>query len=217
MKTNTQLQRDVMDELQFEPSVNAANIGVIAKDGIVTLTGKVCSYAEKYAATEAAERVTGVKAVTDETKVDLPEAHQRDDQDIAEAAVNALKWHVWVPKDAIKVKVQQGWVTLEGTVDYKFQQTAAEEAVQNLTGVIGVSNLIELKTVAVPSDIKVKIENALKRTAELDGERITVEVDENKVVLRGKVSSWAERDEAERAAWSAPGVWDVDDKLEIAA
>jgi len=217
MKTNTQLQRDVMDELQFEPSVNAANIGVIAKDGIVTLTGKVCSYAEKYAATEAAERVTGVKAVTDETKVDLPEAHQRDDQDIAEAAVNALKWHVWVPKDAIKVKVQQGWVTLEGTVDYKFQQTAAEEAVQNLTGVIGVSNLIELKTVAAPSDIKVKIENALKRTAELDGERITVEVDENKVVLRGKVSSWAERDEAERAAWSAPGVWDVDDKLEIAA
>jgi osmotically-inducible protein OsmY len=217
MKTNTQLQRDVMDELQFEPSVNAANIGVIAKDGIVTLTGKVCNYAEKYAAAEAAERVAGVKAVTDETKVDLPLAHQRDDQDIAQAALNALKWHVWVPKDAIKVKVQQGWVTLEGTVDYKFQQTAAEEAVQDLTGVIGVSNLISLKAVVAPSDLKVKIENALKRAAELDGERITVEVDENKVVLRGKVSSWAERDEAERAAWSAPGVWDVDDKLEIAA
>ncbi len=217
MKTNTQLQRDVMDELQFEPSVNAANIGVIAKDGIVTLTGKVCNYAEKYAAAEAAERVAGVKAVTDETKVDLPLVHQRDDQDIAQAALNALKWHVWVPKDAIKVKVQQGWVTLEGTVDYKFQQTAAEEAVQDLTGVIGVSNLISLKAVVAPSDLKVKIENALKRAAELDGERITVEVDENKVVLRGKVSSWAERDEAERAAWSAPGVWDVDDKLEIAA
>ncbi len=217
MKTNTQLQRDVMDELQFEPSVNAANIGVIAKDGIVTLTGKVCNYAEKYAAAEAAERVAGVKAVTDETKVDLPLVHQRDDQDIAQAALNALKWHVWVPKDAIKVKVQQGWVTLEGTVDYKFQQTAAEKAVQDLTGVIGVSNLISLKAVVAPSDLKVKIENALKRAAELDGERITVEVDENKVVLRGKVSSWAERDEAERAAWSAPGVWDVDDKLEIAA
>ena len=217
MKTNTQLQRDVMDELQFEPSVNASNIGVIAKDGIVTLTGKVSSYAEKYSASEAAERVTGVKAVTDEMKVDLPLSHQRDDEDIAKTALSALKWHVWVPKDAIKVKVEQGRVILEGTVDYKFQQTAAQDAVQNLTGVTGVSNLITLRSVVAPWDLKVKIENALKRAAELDGERITVEVDENKVVLRGKVSSWAERDEAERAAWSAPGVWDVDDKLEIGA
>ncbi len=217
MKTNTQLQRDVMDELQFEPSVNAANIGVIVKDGIVTLTGKVSSYAEKYAAVEAAERVSGVKAVTDETKVDLPLAHQRDDQDIAQAALNALKWHVWVPQGAIKVKVEQGWVTLEGTVDYKFQQTAAEDAVQDLTGVTGVSNLITLKAVVAPSDVKAKIENALNRAAELDGEDIEVEVDGNKVVLRGHVSSWAERDEAERAAWSAPGVWDVDDQIEIAA
>ena len=217
MKTNTQLQRDVMDELQFEPSVNASNIGVIAKDGIVTLTGTVNSYAEKYAAAEAAERVAGVKAVTDDTKVELSSFHQRDDADIARTVLNALKWHVWVPKDAIKVKVQQGWVTLEGTVDYKFQRQAAEDAVHNLTGVIGVSNLISLKAVVAPSDLKVRIENALKRAAELDGERIKVEVDGNKVVLRGNVSSWAERDEAERAAWSAPGVWDVDDKLEIAA
>lgn len=217
MKTNTQLQRDVMDELEFEPSVNASNIGVIAKDGIVTLTGKVSNYAEKYAASEAAARVAGVKAVTDETTVDLPVAHQRDDRDIAQAALSALKWHVWVPKDAIKVKVEQGWLTLEGKVDYKFQQMAAEDAVQNLTGVIGVSNAITIKSMVAPSDLKVRIENALKRAAELDGERITVEVDGNKVVLRGKVSSWAERDEADRAAWSAPGVWDVDDKIEIAA
>ena len=151
MKTNTELQRDVMDELEFEPSVNAANIGVAAKNGIVTLTGKVSSYAEKYTATEAAERVFGVKAVTDEMKVDLPSFHKRDDEDIAQAAVNALQWHVSVPKDAVKVKVHQGWVTLEGKVDYKFQQTAAQNAVQNLMGVTGVSNLITVKTVVTPS------------------------------------------------------------------
>ena len=125
MKTDTQLQRDVMDELEFEPSVDASNIGVSAKDGIVTLTGKVSNYAEKYAASEATERVIGVKVVTDELNVDLPSFHKRDDQDIAQAALNALEWDVSVPKDAIKVKVDQGWITLEGKVDYKFQQTAA--------------------------------------------------------------------------------------------
>ena len=217
MKTDTQLQRDVMDELEFEPSVDASNIGVSAKDGIVTLTGKVSNYAEKYAASEAAERVIGVKAVTDELTVDLPSFHKRDDHDVAQAALNALEWDVSVPKDAIKVKVDQGWITLEGKVDYKFQQTAAEDAVQNLTGVTGVSNLISIKSATAPSDVKLKIENALKRAAELDGEDINVEVDGHKVTLKGYVNSWAERDEAERAAWSAPGVWDVDDQLEIAA
>jgi osmotically-inducible protein OsmY len=219
MKNNTELQRDVMDELEFEPSINAANIGVTAKNGIVTLTGKVGSYAEKYTATEAAERVFGVKAVTDEMKVDLPSFHKRDDEDIAQAAVNALQWHVWVPKDAVKVKVRQGWVTLEGKVDYKYQQTAAQNAVQNLMGVTGVSNLITVKTVVAPaaSDVKMKIENALSRAAELDGEHINVEISGNKVTLKGNVSSWAERNEAERPAWSAPGVWSVDDQLVIAA
>ena len=218
MPSNTQIQHDVLDELTFEPSINATNIGVIAKDGIVTLTGTVRSYAEKTAATEAAERVFGVKGVTDETKVDLPAFHQRNDADIAEAAVDALKWHVWLASDDIKVKVEQGWVTLEGAVDHQYQRRAAENAVQHLTGVIGVDNLITLNDdVVAPSDVKTKIESALKRAAELDGEEITVEVEGGTVILRGTVSSSAERDEAERAAWSAPGVWNVDDQLEIAA
>ena len=215
MTMNTLLQRDVMDELHYEPSIDASNIGVTAKEGIVNLTGTVSSYAEKYAAASAAERVAGVKAVTDETKVDLPSFHQRNDQDIAQATLNALEWHIWVPRDAIKVKVEQGWVTLEGTVTSKFQQTAAQNAVQNLMGVFGVSNLIIVKSPVEPSDVKAKIENALRRAAELDAEEIKIEVTGNTVVLRGNVSSWAERNQAERAAWSAPGVWDVEDYLEV--
>lgn len=217
MKTNNQLQRDVMDELLYEPSVNASNIGVAAKDGVVALTGSVSSYAEKYAAAKAAERVAGVKAVTDETKVDLPSTHRRNDQDIAAAALNALKWHVWVPPESIKVKVEDGWVTLDGTVDYKFQERAAQDAVQGLTGVVGVSNFISIRSAAAPSDVKNKIESALRRAAELDSGQINVEVNGNKVILRGDVNSWAERNEAERAAWSAPGVFEVEDDLQIAA
>jgi len=151
------------------------------------------------------------------THEDVLTFRDRDDEDIAQAALNAIKRNVWVPKETIKVEVEEGWVTLKGAVDYKFQRTAAEGAVQHLTGVTGVSNLIVLKTVVAPSDLKVKIENAFKRAGELDGKDINVEVDGNKVILRGVVSSLAERDEAERAAWSATGVWNVDDQLEIVA
>ena len=184
MKTNTQLQRDVMDELEFEPSVDASNIGVSAKDGIVTLTGKVSNYAEKYAASEATERVIGVKAVTDELKVDLPSFHKRDDQDIAHAALNALKWDVSVPNDVDQGESSPsaGSHSKEKLIT-KFQQTAAEDAVQNLTGVTGVSNLISIRSAIAPSDVKLKIENALKRAAELDAEDINVEVDGHKVTL----------------------------------
>lgn len=217
-KNDSQLQQDVLQELKYEPTISASQIGVTAKDGIVGLTGNVQNYAAKYAAVHAAERVAGVKAVTDELKVDLPAFHVRNDEDIARAALNELKWDVWVPADRIKVKVDDGWITLEGDVDYKYQQTTADEAVRNLTGIKGVTNLITLKQPAVSSsEVKINIELALHRAAEVDADNIKVSVNKDKVVLNGKVSSWAERQEAERAAWSAPGVNEVVDYLVIAA
>jgi osmotically-inducible protein OsmY len=217
MKTNTQLQFDVLDELQYEPSVDAAEIGVTAKDGIVTLAGNVKSYVEKWSATRATERVSGVKAVVDELQVRLPDVHLRTDEDLARAVLNALKWDVTVPDDRIKVKVEHGYITLEGNVDYKYQETSAIKAVRNLAGVKGITNLITVKPQATPSEVKRKIEGAFRRTAELDAQRIKVDVHDNKVTLRGIVHSWAERDEAERAAWSAPGIAFVEDKLIVAA
>ncbi len=217
-KSDSQLQQDVLQELKYEPTINASQVGVTAKDGIVGLIGNVQNYAAKYEAVHAAERVAGVKAVTDELKVDLPAFHVRNDEDIARAALNELQWDVWVPADRIKVKVDSGWITLEGDVDYKYQQTAANEAVRNLTGVKGVTNLITLKQPAVSSsEVKTNIELALHRAAEIDADNIKVSVNKDKVVLNGKVSSWAERQEAERAAWSAPGVNEVVDYLVIAA
>lgn len=217
-ETNTQLQQDVLQELNYEPSVDPSDIAVTAKDGIVSLTGTVKNYAEKNAAVHAAERIAGVKAVADEMKVDLPSTHVRNDQDIAKAALNALEWDVSVPNKQIKVKVDDGWITLEGEVDYKYQQIAAQNAVRHLIGVKGVANLIHLKNPPVEySEVKTTIESAFRRAAELDFRRIQVEVDGNKVVLRGNVSSWAERSEAERAAWSAPGVSRVEDDLVVAA
>ena len=217
-KSNTQLQQDVLSELKYEPSVDASNIGITAKDGIVGLNGNVHSYAEKYAAVRAAERVAGVEAVTDEMNVDLPAFHVRNDEDIARAVVNALQWDVWVPQDRIKAKVDGGWVTLDGKVDYKYQQDAAENAVRNLTGVKGVTNLVSInKPAVIPSEIKANIDFALRRAAEVDADNIKVKVVDDKVILNGKVSSWAERGEAERAAWSAPGVREVEDDLVIMA
>ncbi len=217
MKTNVRLQQDVMDELQYEPSIDAAGIGVTAKEGIVTLAGVVKSYAEKWTATRAAERVSAVKAVVDEIKVELPFTHKRGDEDIARAALQALEWDVQVPHTRIMVKVEQGRITLEGDVDYKYQQTAVENAVRNLTGVNAVINLIHVKPIANPSEVKVKIENALRRAAELDAQKIRVEVINDKVTLRGTVRSWSERSEAERAAWSAHGIRLVEDDLSVAA
>jgi osmotically-inducible protein OsmY len=218
MKTDKELQRDVLDELQYEPCVDASKIGVIAQNGIVTLSGTVASYAEQHAATHAVERVAGVKAVANETKVEVPSMHQRDDADIAQAVLNALKWHLWIPQDTIKVKVEQGWVTLEGTVNFKFQRNSVDDAIRYLTGVKGVINLITVNQAAIDSsDVKAKIENALRRGTELWVKNIKVEVIGNKVVLRGSVRSHAERSDAEHAAWAAPGVGQVEDHLTIAA
>ncbi len=214
-KTDTEIQRDVLDELKWEPSVNANEIGVAVKDGIVTLTGYVDSYFEKRAAERAAARVAGVKAVVQEIEVRLPGSSQRTDADIAQAALNALRWDIAVPHDRVKVKVENGWVTLEGDVDWQYQKMAAARAVQNLIGVKGVSNLITVKPRVTPTDVKAKIEDSFKRQAEIDASNIKVDVQGSKVTLSGTVRSWAERDAAWRAAWAASGITEVVDKLTV--
>ena len=215
--TDLELKRNVESELDWEPSVNAAEIGVAVKDGIVTLTGHVQSYWQKIAAERAASRVSGVKAVANELEIRLPASSERTDEDIARAAVNALNWSISVPADRIKVKVSKGWITLEGTVEWKYQKAAAEKAVRDLTGVKGVVNLVEVKPRASTVEVKAAIEAALKRSAEVDASRITVEADGDKVILRGTVRSWSEREEAERAAWRSPGVRFVDNRITVSA
>jgi osmotically-inducible protein OsmY len=208
-----EIQTDVLAELRWDHSVHANEIGVAVKDGVVTLTGKVDSYLKKWRADEAAHRVVGVTAVAND--IEVRTIGERTDSDIAAAAVNALKWNAGIPAEKIQVTVDKGWVTLKGEVEWQYQKEEAERSVRRLWGVKGVSNLIMLKPLASPTDLKKKIENALVRTAEVDAKNITVEVQGTKAILKGKVHSWAEKQEAARTAWLAPGITSVDNQITV--
>ncbi|MFZ5623582.1 MAG: BON domain-containing protein [Gemmatimonadota bacterium] len=217
MRTDTDIQKDIVAELKWEPSLQDDDIAVAVRDGVVTLAGFVTSFADKWKAERVAGRIKGVKAIANDLEVKLTSASQRPDPDIARAAVDALKWNTSVPDDRVKVKVEKGWVTLEGEVDWYYQKEAAERAVRYLTGVKGVSNLITVATKATPSDVKQRIKDALQRGAQFDADHITVEIDGHKAILRGTVRSYAEWRDAERAARNAPGVTEVENKLTIDA
>ena len=215
MKSDTQLQHDVLDELEWEPSIDASTIGVTAKDGVVTLTGTVPIYADKIEAERIAKSIGGVKAVANEIEVRIPGTSERNDTDIATAAVNALRWHTSIPDDKVKVTVRNGWITLEGEVEWQYQREAARDAVRFLTGVKGVTNSINLAAKPKPKDVRTRIEAAFKRSAEVDASHVRIEAHDGTIVLKGKVSSWSERAEAERVAWTAPGVTVVDNRLAV--
>ena len=215
MKSDMQLQKDVLDELKWDPAVNAEQIRVEVKDGLVTLAGRVECFAEKWAAEWAAKRVAGVKALAVEIRVEPTRFRELTDADLARAAENALKWHAHVPQNRIKVRVEKGGITLEGEVEKQFEREIALQVVLHLAGVRAVNNQIVLKPKVEPTEVKAKIEAAFQRSAVVDAKRITVKAEGGKVILTGTVCTWVEYQDAERAAWAAPGVREVKNLLKI--
>jgi len=210
------LRQNIIDELDFEPAVNAAHIGVAVENGVVSLSGHVGSYAEKLAAEKAAKRVKGVRALAEGLKVRFASDKKTNDDEIAHRALTILQWSAVVPPNAVMVKVQDGWVTLNGEVDWQHQRAAAENLVRRLSGIHGVLNSITLKERVQPTDVRHKIESALRRSAEIQAQQIRVSVEDGRAVaLEGDVHDWEERDAVERAAWSVPGVTRVIDRLRI--
>ena len=212
---DSQLQDIVLEELRWEPSVDAAHIGVVAKDGVITLTGHVGTYAEKMAAERTARMVKGVKAIAQEIEVRLPSMKKHADDEIAKRAVDILKWNIAVPDERIKIKVEHGVVTLSGEVDWQYQKVRAEAEVRFLGGVVGVINSIIVKPTIKPQEVRAKIKSALERSADVEASMVGIAVDGSTVTLSGKIHSWSERNAAEHAAWSVPGVTKVVDHLSI--
>ena len=215
MRSDSEIERDVRDELKWDPDLDAEDIAISVKDGVVTLAGFTKSYSDRLEAEHAAKRVAGVHAVANDIEVRLPSIDQRPDPDIARDAVASLKAQLPLSHEKIKVIVKDGWLTLEGTVEWQYQKTTAENAVRKVKGVKGVTNVISLKPKVEPTDIQRRIQEAFKRNAEVDANRIAVETHGSEVILKGTVRSWIEREEAERVAWSAPGITRVDDRIVV--
>lgn len=215
MKTDSQIQKDVMDELKWQPFLNSSEIGVAVKNGIATLSGIVDSYAKKFSAERAVKKVAGVKAFAGDIQIGVSPAFRKTDVEIAEAVYDALKWHSAVPEEKVKIKVEDGIVTLDGELEWEYQKINARTAIQNLTGVRSVTNLITVKPKLQPFELEQKIAAAFQRNAAIDAAKVNVSTIGSKVILTGKVRSFAESEDAEDVAWAAPGVNHVENKLDV--
>jgi osmotically-inducible protein OsmY len=215
MKTNENLQKDVQDAIKWEPLLNAAEIGVTAKDGVITLTGTVDSYAKKLEAERAAKNVAGVNAIVEKIDISFGSSFKKNDNQIAAEVLNALRWNWEVPNDKVKVKVEKGWVTLEGELKWNFQKEAAKKAIKSLLGLTGITDHITIKSETYHDVEKEEIEDALSRNWSINDSNIHVKVNGTRITLTGTVNSWYQKDEAARIAWNAPGVWNVDNELVV--
>ena len=214
-KTDTELQNDVLSELKYEPSIKVTDIGVLVKNGTVTLNGYATSYNEKWQAVHAVKRVAGVKAIADDIEIQLPDSYHRTDGDIASAEINQIDWSTTIPQGTVEVTVCNCWITLEGEVEWWYQKNAAGSLVKQMAGVKGVSNSISIFPKVTKKEVETDIKSAFKRSAMLDAKHIRVETSGNNIVLHGQVRNYSEYDEAERVAWSEPGVSSVDNRLEV--